>query len=376
MTDQETLYMMALTQVPSLSLTNLHLLIDELGSASAIYENRKNLKQVLPSASPKFLDGMGDFCNYLKRAEEELEFCRKGKIRCLGLNDKDYPQRLKDCNDAPVLLYYRGSANLNSQHIVSMVGTRQITNYGKDLCRSFVRDLKQVCPDALVVSGLAYGVDVNCHRAALEQGMETVGVLAHGLDQIYPRHHRETAKQMVDQGGLLTEYMSNTVIDKRNFVQRNRIVAGVSDAVIVVESATKGGSLITAEIAQSYNRQVWAFPGRVFDTYSSGCNMLIFKNKASLLTNAEDFCLEMGWTDDVQHQKQLSEGIQQELFADDYSAEEQAVLQALARDDSKQINVLAVETNIAIGELSSLLFSLEMKGAVQSLVGGRYKLRR
>ena len=376
MTDQETLYMMALTQVPSLSLTNLHLLIDELGSASAIYENRKNIKQVLPSASPKFLDGMGDFCNYLKRAEEELEFCRKGKIRCLGLNDEDYPQRLKDCNDAPVLLYYRGSANLNSQHIVSMVGTRQITNYGKDLCRSFVRDLKQVCPDALVVSGLAYGVDVNCHRAALEQGLETVGVLAHGLDQIYPRHHRETAKQMVDQGGLLTEYMSNTVIDKRNFVQRNRIVAGVSDAVIVVESATKGGSLITAEIAQSYNRQVWAFPGRVFDTYSSGCNMLIFKNKASLLTNAEDFCLEMGWTDDVQHQKQLSEGIQQELFADDYSAEEQAVLQALARDDSKQINVLAVETNIAIGELSSLLFSLEMKGAVQSLVGGRYKLRR
>ena len=376
MTDQETLYMMALTQVPSLSLTNLHLLIDELGSAYAIYENRKNIKQVLPSASPKFLDGMGDFCNYLKRAEEELEFCRKGKIRCLGLNDEDYPQRLKDCNDAPVLLYYRGSANLNSQHIVSMVGTRQITNYGKDLCRSFVRDLKQVCPDALVVSGLAYGVDVNCHRAALEQGLETVGVLAHGLDQIYPRHHRETAKQMVDQGGLLTEYMSNTVIDKRNFVQRNRIVAGVSDAVIVVESATKGGSLITAEIAQSYNRQVWAFPGRVFDTYSSGCNMLIFKNKASLLTNAEDFCLEMGWTDDVQHQKQLSEGIQQELFADDYSAEEQAVLQALARDDSKQINVLAVETNIAIGELSSLLFSLEMKGAVQSLVGGRYKLRR
>ena len=376
MTDQETLYMMALTQVPSLSLTNLHLLIDELGSASAIYENRKDLKQVLPSASPKFLDGMGDFCNYLKRAEEELEFCRKGKIRCLGLNDEDYPQRLNDCNDAPVLLYYRGSANLNSQHIVSMVGTRQITNYGKDLCRSFVRDLKQVCPDALVVSGLAYGVDVNCHRAALEQGLETVGVLAHGLDQIYPRHHRETAKQMVDQGGLLTEYMSNTIIDKRNFVQRNRIVAGVSDAVIVVESATKGGSLITAEIAQSYNRQVWAFPGRVFDTYSSGCNMLIFKNKASLLTNAEDFCLEMGWTDDVQHQKQLSEGIQQELFADDYSAEEQAVLQALARDDSKQINVLAVETNIAIGELSSLLFSLEMKGAVQSLVGGRYKLRR
>jgi DNA processing protein len=375
MTDQETLYMMALTQVSSLSLTNLHLLIEELGSASAIYENRKDLKQVLPSASKRFLDGMGNFDTYLKRAEEELEFCRKGKIRCLGLNDEDYPQRLKECNDAPVLLYYMGSANLNSQHIVSMVGTRQITSYGKDLCRSFIRDLKQLCPDALVVSGLAYGVDVHCHRAALNEGLETVGVLAHGLDQIYPRLHRDTAKQMLEQGGLLTEYMSNTVIDKRNFVQRNRIVAGISDAVIVVESATKGGSLITADIAQSYNRQVWAFPGRTFDTYSSGCNKLIFANTATLLTGAEDFCLSMGWSDDIQHQKQLSEGVQQELFADNYTDEELIVLQALAKDDSKQINILAIETNIPIGELSSLLFSLEMKGVVQMLVGGKYKLR-
>lgn len=376
MTEQETLYMMALTQVPSLSLTNQHLLVKELGSASAIYENRKNLKQVLPSASKKFLDGMGNFDTFLARAEQELEFCRKGKIQCLGINDEDYPERLKDCNDAPILLYYRGSANLNSPHIVSMVGTRQITGYGKDLCHSFIRDLKQLCPDALVVSGLAYGVDVNCHRAALEEGLQTVGVLAHGLDQIYPRHHRDTAKQMVAQGGLLTEFMSGTAIDKRFFVQRNRIVAGLSDAVIVVESATKGGSLITSDIALSYDRQVWAFPGRIHDKYSSGCNKLIFSNSATLLTGAEDFCLSMGWADDLQHQKQLSEGIQQELFADDYTEEEQIVLQALAKEDSKQINILAVETNIPIGELSSLLFSLEMKGAVQMLVGGKYKLRR
>ena len=375
MSDQETLYMMALTQMTSLSLTNLHLLIQELGSAVTIYENRNDLRQVLPSASKKTLDGMGHYDTYLARAEQELEFCRKGRIQCLGLNDEGYPQRLRDCNDAPILLYYRGTANLNTQHIVSMVGTRQITAYGKDLCRSFVRDLKRLCPDALVVSGLAYGVDVQCHRAALDEGLETVGVLAHGLDQIYPRHHRETAKQMVAQGGLLTEYMSATPIDKRNFVQRNRIVAGMADAVVVVESATKGGSLITADIALSYDRQVWAFPGRVFDTYSSGCNKLIFSNAATLLTGAEDFCVAMGWTDDVQHRKQLAEGVQQELFADDFTAEEQRVLQALARDDSKQINVLAVETNIPIGDLSSLLFSLEMKGAVQMLVGGKYKLR-
>ena len=375
MTEQETLYMMALTQVPSLSLTNLHLLIEELGSATAIYENRKSLRELLTAASQNTLDALAAMDSHLARAEQEMAFCQKGSLQCLSINDDTYPQRLRDCPDAPVLLYYRGTADLNTQHIVSMVGTRQITGYGKDLCHSFVRDLKRLCPDALVVSGLAYGVDVQCHRGALEEGLETVGVLAHGLDQIYPRHHRETAKQMLFQGGLITEYMSGTPIDKRNFVQRNRIVAGMADAVIVVESATKGGSLITADIALSYNRQVWAFPGRVHDTHSAGCNRLISSNCASLLTGAEDFCVAMGWMDDMQHHHQLSEGVQQEFFAD-YSEEEQRILHALSKDDSKQINILAVETNIPIGQLSSLLFSLEMKGAVQMLVGGKYKIRR
>ncbi|MBQ2292798.1 MAG: DNA-processing protein DprA [Bacteroidaceae bacterium] len=375
MTDQETLYMMALAQVPSVSQTNLHLLIDELGTATAIYENRKSLKELLPAASQKTLDARASIDNHLKRAEEELQFCKEGKIQCLGINDNNYPQRLKDCNDAPILLYYRGSANLNTQHIVSMVGTRQITAYGKDLCRTFVRDLKRLCPDTLVVSGLAYGVDIHCHKAALEEGLDTVGVLAHGMDQIYPRMHRDTAKQMLTQGGLLTEYLSRTPIDKRNFVQRNRIVAGVADAIIVVESATKGGSLITADIALSYNRQVWAYPGRITDTYSAGCNKLISSNKASLLLDAEDFCLSMGWTNDIRHRKKLSDGIQQELFSD-FSAEERRIVEALAKADSKQINVLSVETNIPIGQLSSLLFTLEMKGAVQMLVGGKYKIAR
>lgn len=367
--------MLALTQVPSLSLTNLHQLVEEMGSASAVYENRKALREFLPAASPQTLEALAAMDSHLGRAEQELAFCQKGGLKCLSINDEAYPQRLRDCSDAPVLVYYRGSADLNARHIVSMVGTRQITSYGKDLCRSFVHDLKSLCPDALVISGLAYGVDVHCHRAALEDGLETIGVLAHGLDQIYPRLHRETAKRMLSQGGLLTEYMSGMPIDKRNFVQRNRIVAGLADAVIVVESATKGGSLITADIALSYNRQVWAFPGRVHDIYSAGCNKLISSNCASLLTGAEDFCLAMGWADDMRHQQMLSEGVQQELLAD-FTDEEQRILQALAKDDSKQINVLAVETDIPIGKLSSLLFSLEMKGAVQMLVGGKYKIRR
>ena len=366
---------MALTRVPLLSLTNLHLLIEELGSATNIYENRKSLWELLTAASQNTLDALAAMDTHLARSEEEIIFCQKGGLRCLGINDEAYPQRLRNCSDAPILLFYRGSADLNAQHIVSMVGTRQITGYGKDLCQSFVRDLKSLCPDALVVSGLAYGVDVQCHRAALEEGLETVGVLAHGLDQIYPRHHRETAKQMLSQGGLLTEYMSGTAIDKRNFVQRNRIVAGIADAVVVVESATRGGSLITADIALSYDRQVWAFPGRIHDTHSAGCNRLISSNCASLLTGAEDFCLAMGWSDDIQHRQRLAEGVQQEFFAD-YSEEEQRILRALSQDDSKQINILAVETNIPMGQLSSLLFSLEMKGAVQMLVGGKYKIRR
>jgi len=368
--------MMALTQVPYLSPVNLHLLVEEMGSATSVFENRKSLREHIPAVSQNTLDALAAMDSLLGRAEQELAFCKKGSIRCLSIMDEAYPQRLKECDDAPVLLYYRGSADLNARHIVSMVGTRQITPYGKDLCRTFVSDLRRLCPDALVVSGLAYGVDIHSHRAALEEGLDTVGVLAHGLNQIYPRMHRETAKQMLGQGGLLTEYMSGTPIDKRNFVLRNRIVAGLADAVVVVESATKGGSLITADIALGYNRQVWAYPGRIHDTYSAGCNKLISSNCATLLTGAEDFCFAMGWTDELKNQQKLADGVQQELFSDNFTPQEQVVLQALARDDSKQINILSVETDIPLGELSSLLFSLEMKGAVQMLVGGKYKLRR
>lgn len=375
MTEQETLFMMALTKVPSLSLANLHVLVDELGSATAIYENRRDLGQLLTAAPQSTLDALANMDSHLIQAEQEFAFCENGQIRCLGLHDMAYPQRLRNCVDAPILLYYQGNADLNARHIVSMVGTRQITPYGKDLCRSFIRDLKALCPDVLVVSGLAYGVDVHCHRAALDNGLPTVGVLAHGLDQIYPRHHHDTAAKMVGQGGLLTEYMSGTVIDKRNFVQRNRIVAGMAETVVVVESAAKGGSLITADIALSYDRQVWAFPGRVNDACSEGCNNLISSNSASLLTDAQAFCDAMGWTDETLRRQRLAAGVQQELFAD-YTPEEQLVLNALLHADSKQINILSVETNLPVSRLSSLLFSLEMKGAVQMLVGGKYKLNR
>ena len=375
MTQQETLYMMALTCVPRLSLVNLHALISEMGSATAVYENRGNLRQVLTAASADTLAALSAIDTHMARAEQELAFCEARDIQPLGIHDAAYPERLRECADAPVLLYYRGEANLNGRHVVSMVGTRRNTDYGKELCASFVHGLKEICPDVIVVSGLAYGIDIHSHRAALSENLQTVGVVAHGLDQIYPRYHRDTAVQMISQGGLLSEYMSGTVIDKRNFIQRNRIVAGMADAVVVVESAAKGGSLITADIALSYDRSVWAFPGRVYDVSSAGCNRLISSNCASLLTDAASFCQAMGWADVCQQQKQLANGIQQELFVD-YTDEEQRILRALEQADSKHLNVLSVETDMPIGKLSGLLFSLEMKGVVQMLVGGRYKLKR
>jgi len=373
MTEQETLYSIALSFVPRMNLLNRKMLFENLGSATEIFEHRHDLKEIVPNASKATLEALATMDMHLKRAEEELAFAQAGHIQCIGFNDEAYPARLRECPDAPILLYYRGTSSLNSQHIISMVGTRQITPYGKDICREFVKELKRLCPDTLVVSGLAYGVDIHCHRAALEQDMETVGVLAHGLDQIYPRMHRDTAVRMVQQGGLLTEFPSRSNADKKNFVQRNRIVAGIADATIVVESAKKGGSLITAEIAESYGRDIFAFPGRIGDTYSEGCNNLIRSNRAGLITCAEDFAKAMGWETEVQLHQQLSQGLQQELFPD-LSEEEQHIVKALTGTDSKQINILAVDTNIPIGKLTSLLFNLEMKGVVRLLSGGCYRL--
>ena len=366
---------MALTRVPLLNSAHQHILLDALGSATAIYEQRRQIRDVLPDVHPRIVQALASMDLQMPRAEEEMAFMRKGQIRCLHYNDPDYPARLRECPDSPLLLYYRGAADLNACHILSMVGTRQATPYGKDLCQHFVSGLSQLCPDTMVVSGLAYGIDINCHRSALQMGLPTVAVLAHGLDQIYPRHHRDTAVKMLSQGGLLTEFMSGTNPDKKNFVQRNRIVAGISDATLVVESAAKGGSLITAELADSYNRDVFAFPGRIGDAYSQGCNDLIRRNKATLVVSAEDFVDTMGWETAKHREQQLSQGIQQDLFPL-LSEQEQSIVRSLQKVDDKQINLISVDTGIPVGQLSSLLFTLEMKGIVKLAVGGKYRLLR
>ena len=373
MNEQEVYYTIALTRMTGFNFQTALRLYQELGGGQAVYEHRLDIKDVLPECTDRLAESLKDWALPLTRAAQEMEFITKHKVKPLLLGAEDYPQRLAECPDAPILMYYMGSANLNQKRVINIVGTRQCTTYGKDLIRRFIADLKRLCPEVLIVSGLAYGVDICAHREALGNGYETVGVLAHGLDEIYPSSHRETAKQMLKQGGLLTEYMTETGADKMNFVKRNRIVAGMCDATILVESAAKGGGLITTGIAMDYNRSVFAFPGPVGAPYSEGCNHLIRDNGASLLTCAEDLVNAMGWQTDAQLLQAQADGIERSFFPD-LSPEEQTIVKILDEMGDFQLNQISVKANIPIGQLTGLLFQLEMKGVVRPLAGGTYHL--
>ncbi len=371
MTEQETIYTIALTQVSHLSLINAHVLYEQMGSASAVFENRQHIRDCIPEATDVLQSALSDVGEALKRAEQEWKYAEGKGIRCLCYNDSDYPVLLRQCPDAPLVLYYFGNAPLNRQRVINIVGTRRCTEYGKDIIRNFVSDLSRCYPDTLIVSGLAYGVDIHAHTDALQCGMDTVGVLAHGLDTIYPARHRSTAAQMCHHGGLLTEYLSGTKMQRGFFVRRNRIVAGMSMATVVVESAEKGGALITAELAGEYDREVFAFPGRIYDPYSEGCNKLISRNEAHLIRSCSDFMRLMGWEEPASQKAEE----QLELFPE-LSVEEQAIVDCLKSVDSMQINKISIETNMTYSQVSSALFELEMKGLVAVLGGARYRLLR
>lgn len=371
--DTETLNAMALSRIDRFHPAGLLELYNRLGSATAVIEHRNDIREVIPDASRYLIEGLGRLDDALRRAEEELKYDMKHHIVPLAYHDKRYPERMRQCSDAPLVLYFLGNADLNPRRTIDIVGTRRCTPYGKDLIKSFVSDLKELCPDVLIFSGLAYGVDICAHREALANGFETVGVLAHGLDDIYPRAHRSTAIEMLQQGGLLTEYMTHTEPFAKNFVRRNRIVAGCSDATILVESASHGGGLITCSIARSYSREVFAFPGSVNATYSQGCNNLIRDNGAMLITSAADFVKAMLWDDTVKMRKARKEGIQRDLFPD-LTDDEKTIIRALGENNDQQLNVLTINTSLPISRLSSLLFELELKGIVRPLAGGTYHL--
>ena len=373
MNSQEIIAAIALTKLKGLSLLNARILMEALGSASEVFVHRKDIVSLIPDASKRLVEAFADVDEAMKMAEEEMAFIEQKRLKVFTLLDEDYPQRLKECEDAPLVLYYCGSANLNSQRVINIVGTRKCSEYGREVCNNFIADLKRYYPDTLIVSGLAYGIDVCAHRAALDNGMATVGVLAHGLDTIYPSMHRKIAADMVhQQGGLLTEYTTHTTPEKGNFVRRNRIVAGLCDACIVVESSAKGGSLITAELAMEYNRDVFAFPGRVYDEYSQGCNNLIRRQRATLITCASDLLDAMGWENPLANASK-PKAVQQELFPD-FTDEERALVNTLKSVDDKHINQIAIDANIPYSRASMILFDLEMKGIVKALGGARYKL--
>ena len=371
MSEQEVFYTIALTRMTGFNAQMALQLYQELGSGEAVYAHRGDIGSVVSDCSPRLIEAMKDWDDALKRAAVEMDFIVRHGIQPLVMNDDQYPARLRECPDAPIIVYYKGNADLNQRRVIDIVGTRRCTAYGQDLIRNFIARLKTLCPRVLVVSGLAYGIDICAHRQALAAGYETVGVLAHGLDTIYPSQHRQTAADMIGHGGLLTEYTSQTDALPNNFRQRNRIVAGLSDATIVVESAYKGGALITARIAQDYGRDVLAFPGAVGAPQSEGCNHLIRDNKAGLITSADDFVSIMGWQADAKQATPVA--VERQLFPD-LTQEEQQIVHLLQQTNDLQLNIISVKANIPIGQLTALLFQLEMKGVVKPMAGGIYHL--
>ena len=371
---QEILYRMALTRVMRMGATSQWTLLREVGSATAIFEDRRQLSRSFQQHAPVTAKALAQMEDELPRCEQEMQYAEQHHISILTADDSRYPVRLLSCPDAPLVLYHLGHTNLNAKHIVSIVGTRHATTRGNELCQSLIADLARRLPDTLIVSGLAYGIDVDAHRACLEHQVPTLGVVAHGLDQIYPREHRHIAVEMMQQGGVLSEFMSGTKIDKMFFVQRNRIVAGMADATVVVESPAKGGSLITTELANDYNREVFAYPGRTTDKNSEGCLGLIRQNKAHLITCADDLLADMGWTEEAHDPNTQSEAQQLTLFPD-LSEEEYKVVTHLQRvEDDSTLAQLATATGMAVPSLLAVLFSLEMKGLVKTLAGSKYHL--
>ena len=370
MLNQDLIYQTGITLVKGIGNITAKQIIENTENVALLFTEKKHVLERNFGLSRRIINEI-HHPDVLKRAEKEIRFIERTHITPLFITDPDYPNRLKECVDAPVMLYYRGNADLNAEKIISIVGTRNSTTYGKDMTDQLVHDIKEAFPEALIVSGLAYGIDIAAHRAALRENLATVGILAHGLDRIYPPAHRNAAKEMLNAGGLLTDFISETNPDRQNFIKRNRIVAGMADCTVVVESAKKGGALITANIADSYNRDIFAYPGKTSDKYSEGCNMLIKSKKAALVTSAEDIFREMNWSD--QPEPQRTQNVQRDLFPE-LNPEEQKLVEILSKAGSMQLNLLAIELDLPVSRLSVILFELEMKGVVRCKPGGMYCL--
>lgn len=366
MLQQDLFYALALLKVEGIGDVTAKKLISHLGSPEDVFKAKNvNLAKI---------DGIGatliknlQNSQVFKLAEAELNFIQKENIEVLFYQDALYPERLKQCYDAPVLLFTSGNINLENRKIISIVGTRQITSYGIDFCKKLISDLAPLNP--IIVSGFAYGVDIVAHQAAMENNLQTIGILAHGLNQIYPKTHKKYISKVEQNGGFMTEFWSTSNPDRENFVKRNRIVAGISEATIVIESAEQGGSLVTANLANEYNRDVFAVPGRITDKYSQGCNLLVKTNKAQMLTTASDLIYHLNWDLKKEHSK----SIQKQLFVS-LEDDEQIIFEFLKNKNKEHLDIISIETKIPVFKLSSLLITMELKGVIRPLPGKYFEI--
>ena len=365
--NNDLIYQLSLSFIPQIGSVQARILIDHFGDAKAIFKAKKDALGRLDGIGTVRANSIKSFTDFNK-AEDEIRFMEKYKITPLFLSNKNYPQRLLNCYDPPTILYYRGTADLNTTKIIALVGTRNNSEYGRIITEELVSSLHPLQP--LIVSGLAFGIDAIAHKAALKNNLPTVAVLAHGLDCIYPSQHTQLAKNIIrESGGLLTEFSSATKPDKHNFPSRNRVVAGMCDATIVIETGIKGGSVITADLANAYNRDVFAIPGRTSDIKSAGCNHLIKNNKAILLTDAEQLIEVMGW-----NENNVAVKTKQKLLFIDLTAEEKIIVEILREKQIASIDEINLKSGLSSSSVAAAILNLEMQTVIYSMPGKIYSL--
>lgn len=358
-------YTLALQRIPNLGDISAKKLIRKMGAAEAVFKEKKSTLAKIEGIGLLRLKDL-HLKKQLEEADEELQFIEDNHIGYSYFLDKTYPERLKHCIDGPILLFQRGNIDLAGKKVISIVGTRKITSYGNTFCQNLVEEIAPLNP--VIVSGLAYGIDICAHKAALENSLQTIGCLAHGLNQIYPKTHKKYVGKIEENGGFITEFWSTDDFVPANFLKRNRLIAGLSEATIVIESAEKGGSLVTADIANSYNREVFAVPGRTTDQQSSGCNNLIKQQKAHLLTSAADIVYMLGW-----ELKEVQKPKQTQLFVE-LDEDEKAVFRFLKDKEKELLDVIALECNLPAYKTASVLMNMEIKGVVRPLPGKLFQL--
>lgn len=368
MSDTELMHKIALGLIPGVGDINARKLVSYSGSVEAVFSESYSSLIRIPGIGENLARSISER-GYLAEAEKEATWVKDNRIETLFYLDENYPVRLRECEDSSVTLFYKGNANLNAPRMISVVGTRRATSRGVEICSDIISNLALLHPDLIVVSGLAYGIDIAAHKAALGARLQTLGVLAHGLKTIYPSMHTGVAREMTHQGGLLTDFTSDAPTERNNFLKRNRIIAGLPVALLIIESGVKGGAIVTAEMAMSYNRDVMAVPGRPSDNWSGGCNRLIKRNIAALVENASDVCELLNWS----HVK-ASAPLQAKLF-DDFDRNESEIFSLLTENDALTVDQISALTQLTVSKLSSLLLSLEMKGAIRCHPGNIYRVK-